>query len=94
MLRYIQILHTIYCTYFSEKVVNQQGHISVKLRKTARFFDFNIRSWRAKINCKLYKSAHVMSDFVPFSINSKHEARNPKQIRMTTIRNSKHGGTS
>ncbi len=29
MLRYIQILHIIYYTYFSEKVVNQQGHLSL-----------------------------------------------------------------
>ena len=27
MLRYTQTLHTIYCADFSEKIVNQQGHI-------------------------------------------------------------------
>jgi hypothetical protein len=33
--------------------------ILAKLRKTAHFFDFNIRSWRATTNCKLYNKVHT-----------------------------------
>ena len=58
--------------------------ISAKLRKTARFFDFNIHGWRATINCKLYNkvltwcaiSFHDIERFFPLIIDMRLEPEN------------------